>query len=162
MASEGDQGQSLVVYADGLTVAAEGEFGDGVEALEDGGEVVGDLQGGIESKAVAALALHGEPSSADQGAALPVAGAKGLEDQRQAFVGDLGGVVELVIDANILGKLGISVSGTEVVQVKVGTAKMIGGAGRIGVGGSGLAHFQIILRRRAGNTRRRVEKQNRR
>lgn len=48
-----------------------------------------DLRGGVERDAVAALPFHGEPAAADQGAALPVAGAEGLKDQRQALVRDL-------------------------------------------------------------------------
>lgn len=93
MAAERDQGQSVVVYADGLTVTAEGEFGDRVEPREDRREVGRHQRGGVESEAVTTLALDGEPSAAHQGAALPVAGAEGLEYQSQALVGDLRRVI---------------------------------------------------------------------
>lgn len=81
MASERDQAQSIIGYADGLPVAAKGEFGDRVKTREDGREVDADLRGGVESEAVSTLPLHGEPTAADQGAPLPVPRAQGLEDQ---------------------------------------------------------------------------------
>lgn len=137
MAAEGDHGQSVVVYADGLAVAAEGELGDGVEPREDGVEVGRCLRGGVESEAVAALALDGEPSVAHQGAALPLAGAQRLEYQSQALVGDLRRVIRLLS--------GISDGGAEVAvvvvgEVQAGILEAAGAAEGIGVGGGGLTH----------------------
>lgn len=141
MAAEGDRGQSVVVYADGFPVAAEGELGDGVEPREDGIEVGRRLRGGVESEAVAALPLDGEPSVAHQGAALPVAGAQRVEYQSQALVGDLRRVIRLL--------RGISDGSAEVVvvvvavvagEVEAGIVKAAGAAGGIAVGGGGLTH----------------------
>lgn len=65
-AALGDEDQRVVVYANGVAVAMEGELGDGVEAGEDGREADGDAAGGVEGEAAAVLALHHEPSAADQ------------------------------------------------------------------------------------------------
>lgn len=138
MAAKGDEGEIVVVEANGFAVAAEGELGDGIEAGEDVVEVRGDVGGGggIESEAVTALALDGAPSAGDQGAGFLVGGGgEGLEDESQAFVGDVGGVVGGCWCAEIVGV-------GKLVKLEVGSGEeAIGGGGRrVGVRGSGLAH----------------------
>lgn len=77
---------------------------------------------------MAALAFHGEPSAADGGAALQVNGAEALEDESQAFVGDLRRVVTASDDAGRIGGVG---EGAAIGRATGGTA----------IGGGGLAHF---------------------
>lgn len=80
-AALGDEDQCVVVYADGVAVAAEGEFGDGVEPGEDRREVEGDSAGGVEVEAAAVLTLHGEPAAADEYSGVPVVEAQASEDE---------------------------------------------------------------------------------
>lgn len=44
-----------------------------------------------------ALAVDSEPPPADEGAALPVSGAEGLEDVSEAFVGKIGNEIQTIV-----------------------------------------------------------------
>lgn len=89
-APDGDQHQRIVSDTDGFPIAFESKLRNRVESGEDGRDRGHEIGSRIEGDAVAALPLDDEPPPADERALLPVAGAEGLEDDRQALVRQIG------------------------------------------------------------------------